>query len=163
MSKSLGLRVKQIREKLELTQEKFSILLGGIPRENLSKIESGKIPLPKKAELEIVSSLGVPREWLHEGIGELTFGSDVVLPGNDIPEGKEPELSVSGITIVSQGKEYVSSDIYISELKERIEALERENKLLRKTIELSEELNSIKDKEFEELKKQQKKEATAKH
>ena len=68
-------RVKEVRKKLELTQEKFGESLG-LKRNSVSTIESGINAVSDQVRRAIVREYGIREEWLRDGTGEMFAPKD---------------------------------------------------------------------------------------
>lgn len=66
----IGDNIKQLRDSLGLTQQKFADRIG-IKQATLSTAESGKSNLSRQALLSISREFGVRLEWLETGEGEM--------------------------------------------------------------------------------------------
>lgn len=65
-----GLRVKEIRDSLNLTMEKFGSALG-VGKTAISKIEKGERSLTEQMAKAICREYSVNEEWLRNGTGEM--------------------------------------------------------------------------------------------
>ena len=65
-----GLRVKEIRDSLNLTMEKFGSALG-VGKTAISKIEKGERSLTEQMAKAICREYSVNEEWLKNGTGEM--------------------------------------------------------------------------------------------
>lgn len=63
----IGKRIKRIRAEIGVTQEEFGKLIGIDDKSTISKYEKGILALAKKAEVELIATLGVNRDWLWNG------------------------------------------------------------------------------------------------
>lgn len=63
-------RMKLIRKKLRLTQEKFAERIG-LKQNTIALIESGKRNMSDQAILSVCREFGVNEEWLRTGEGEM--------------------------------------------------------------------------------------------
>lgn len=72
---SQGSRIKELRKRLGLTQEKFASQIG-IKRNSLSQIESGTNSLSSQNMLLICKEWNVSEEWLRDGIGDMFLSAD---------------------------------------------------------------------------------------
>lgn len=70
MNNDIGKRVREIRESLGFSQEKFGKRIG-LVKSAVSRIESGANPLTDKNMILICRSFGVRKDWLLEGKGEM--------------------------------------------------------------------------------------------
>ncbi|MFA6058911.1 MAG: LexA family transcriptional regulator [Taibaiella sp.] len=71
-----GKRIKAVRKALKKTQKEFGELLK-VDQTTISKYENGELDLSKGAKYEMVTSLGVPREYIEEGTGRMFIGDFV--------------------------------------------------------------------------------------
>ena len=76
----IGIRVKNLRKKRNLTQAELAEL-SGIAQQSLQKIESGKIKKPKSIEI-MAKALDTTPEYLQFGVGEMD-NATVVAPANN--------------------------------------------------------------------------------
>lgn len=68
----IGRRLKEVRESLGQSQEEFAkTLLGTSNKATISKYELGKLPIASKAEVVLFTTLGISKDWLYEGVGEM--------------------------------------------------------------------------------------------
>jgi len=74
---NIAARLKLVRKKLKLTQEKFAISLG-LNRDSIASLESEKVKISTLHALALEYVHGVNKEWLLHGKGEM------LLPKNDI-------------------------------------------------------------------------------
>ena len=65
-----GTRVKEIRDSLNLTMEKFGSALG-VGKTAISKIEKGERSLTEQMAKAICREYSVNEEWLKNGTGEM--------------------------------------------------------------------------------------------
>lgn len=77
-------RIKLLRKKLELTQEKFGEKIG-LKKNSISQIENGVNSLTEQLLLSICREFNVREEWLRNGTGEIF---------NPVPEEDEVALYV---------------------------------------------------------------------
>lgn len=72
MENSVNERIKMLRNKLNVSQQDFATAIKTTTT-TMSRIEAGQTN-PRKSTLEaIIKKYGVSREWLIDGIGELTL------------------------------------------------------------------------------------------
>lgn len=73
MADNKGLRVKQVRKELGLTQDLFAKALG-VGKSALSMIETGKSALSERNKNILVQELNVNPDWIDTGKGEMFNG-----------------------------------------------------------------------------------------
>ena len=71
-------RIKTLRKALKLTQEEFGSKVG-LSRAEVSNIEIGRAPVRPATIPVICSVLGVNREWLEMGHGEMFVSDDAAI------------------------------------------------------------------------------------
>lgn len=72
MKKTVNTRIKELRTHMSLTQQEFSTLVG-MTNTHLSRVENGE-NVPHKSTIDqVIQKTGVNKDWLVNGIGELTI------------------------------------------------------------------------------------------
>lgn len=92
-------RLRIVRKKLNLTQEALAQKLG-IGKSALSMIETGKAALSERNKNILIKTLGVNREWLETGKGEMFLETDdtyeLLNEADMIPATKVPLYDIEG-------------------------------------------------------------------
>ena len=83
VQKEVGLRLKKLREILDLSQGKLARILG-VSQSAVSKWEAGERDIPTAVLLKLKQQLGVNLDWLLSGEGEMF--SPPKSEGNITPE-----------------------------------------------------------------------------
>jgi len=125
---NIGLRIKEIRNKNNLTQTDFCNIID-VKQANLSHIENSGKKISLEIILRIISNFNINTEWLLTGKGEMlksekTGISDLVL-GNEVV-GNGNNLSINKNSNNNEDKS----------LTKEIEYLKEQNQLLKEMIEL---------------------------
>lgn len=89
---SINLRIKELREKNNLSQKDFAFVIG-VDNSQFSKIEQGKLMPTVQHIMEICSNFEVDAEWLLTGKGTMKKHISIVETENSIQNG-EPEVSM---------------------------------------------------------------------
>ena len=86
-NKSIGLRLKEVRNDLKINQEDFGYILSGLDPNNkgeekptidkstVSKYENGTMEISKGAIVELISTLGISKTWLMTGRGAMKLNA----------------------------------------------------------------------------------------
>lgn len=82
MENEANQRVKVMRDYLGLSQNEFANAINSTPV-TISRIENGSTPLSKKNIIAMISAFGISKEWLINGVGEMTF-EKVELPAKEV-------------------------------------------------------------------------------
>lgn len=70
MENAVGIRVRELREFLNLSQHEFAIQIDTV-NATISRMESGATPVSKKSIRKIIEAFGVSEKWLTKGEGEM--------------------------------------------------------------------------------------------
>jgi transcriptional regulator with XRE-family HTH domain len=125
MSKDVGLRIKKLREQLNLTQTEFSDKIC-VKQANLSHIENKGTKISLEIINKIISNFNINPEWLLTGDGEMlkTTSESPTTIKQPVPE------------IIYYRETIKGKDMEIKELNREIISLNKENERLRSENEI---------------------------
>lgn len=72
----MNTRIKEVRKKLGLTQQKFAERIG-MKQNSIALIESGKRNISSQAVLSICREFNVNPDWLKDGIGDMFIEPEI--------------------------------------------------------------------------------------
>ncbi|MDR2805408.1 MAG: helix-turn-helix domain-containing protein [Dysgonamonadaceae bacterium] len=113
MKSEIGLRIKELREYLKLTQTEFSAKIG-IKQANLSHMESYGNKISIEIINKIISNFNITSEWLLTGKGEMlradnqTSGQRKLIPFYDVNV-EAGTMQVSNMDAVSEPDEWIDA------------------------------------------------------
>lgn len=131
-TQDIGLRIKALRESLNLTQTEFA-KKAEIDRSHLASIETGRQKASLNVLMCLVTTLSANTNWLLTGKGKMFLNDKEPIPQNATPPPEiDPKILATAKMMESLDpeqwakiKSLVEDEMRLAEMKKRVERLEK--------------------------------------